>query len=72
MSGLTDAQVEEILQDHARLSGRVEDPQLAAVETAIFLEDAYDLVLTDDDIDPEVLGSVAGLRALVARRTGTG
>jgi hypothetical protein len=52
--------------------GRVEDPQLAAVETAIFLEDAFDLVLTDDDIDPAVLGSVAGLRALVARRTGNG
>ena len=46
------------------------DPDLQAVSAAIFLEDACDVVLTDEEIDVRVIGTPAGMRRVVeqARR----
>lgn len=35
---------------------RPDDAELAAIEAAIFIEDAFGVALTDDDLGPERLG----------------
>lgn len=46
------------------------DPQLEAVRTAIMLEDVADVVLADDQIDPDVLADEARATALVRNLRG--
>ena len=43
------------------------DPELEAIRTAILLEDSLGIVLTDDDIAPDVLGYPASVARLLAR-----
>jgi hypothetical protein len=58
-------QVEKILTEYE--AGRIQpnESELAAVETAIFLEDAFGIVLTEDEIDPMLLGHPDAVRRLV-------
>jgi hypothetical protein len=46
------------------------DPELEAVKAAILLEEAFDITLTDADIDPTLLGSALGVRSIVTRHGG--
>jgi hypothetical protein len=48
--------VAQVLRDAEGLRDPDADPELEAVRTAILLEDSLGIVLTDDDIDPGVLG----------------
>lgn len=41
------------------------DPQLEAVRAAILIEEVADVVLTDDQIDPNVLADEAAMAAVV-------
>lgn len=56
---------DEILEEYERLRNPQGDPVLEAVRTAVFVEDVFGIVLTDDQITPTVLGDPASLRALV-------
>ena len=64
--------VEEILAEHGELRDATDDPELDALRTAIFLEDVFGIVLTDAEIDPAQLGSLEGMRELLARRSEAG
>lgn len=48
------------------------DPQLAALRTAILLEDVLGIVLADEDLDDEQLGTVSAVRLTLAKYLGTG
>ncbi len=62
-----DEQVERALAEYARLRDPAGDPRLEAVKAAIFLEDVFDVVLREDQIDPDQLGTAEGMRAALAR-----
>lgn len=62
-----DEQVDRALAEYARLRDPAGDRQLEAVKAAIFLEDVFDVVLREDEIDPDRLGTAEGMRAVLAR-----
>jgi hypothetical protein len=62
-----DEQVERALTEYARLRDPAGDRHLEAVKAAIFLEDVFDVVLREDEIDPDQLGTAEGMRAVIAR-----
>jgi hypothetical protein len=64
--------VEDALRCYERIRDPQGDPELEAVKAAIFLEDVFGLVVTDDDLDPAVLGSPGGLESVLARHGGRG
>ena len=45
---------------------RTADPELEAVRAAILVEDVFDVVLSDAEIDAVVLGDARAVAALVA------
>ena len=59
--------VERVLQDFEALRRPDTDPELEAVRLAILLEDVFDIVLPDAEIDPAVLADFSTVIALVAR-----
>jgi len=63
--------VEQVLRDYDALHRPDADPELEAVRAAILVEDVFDVVLSDTEIDPAVLGDPSAVAALVARRRGT-
>ena len=65
---LEPGRVEEILRELEQLREPDLDPQLDAVRTALTLEAILGITLTDDEIDPAVLGDAASVTELVARR----
>jgi hypothetical protein len=60
--------VAQVLRESEVLRDPDADPDLEAVRTAILLEDSLGIVLTDDDITPEILGDPAATASLVERR----
>jgi hypothetical protein len=56
--------VAQVLRDAEALREPDADPDLEAVRTAILLEDSLGIVLTDEDIDPRVLGDPAAVARL--------
>lgn len=46
------------------------DPDLEAVRTAVFVEDAFGIRLADDEIDPQLLADPEALLSLVRRHRG--
>jgi serine acetyltransferase len=64
--------VDRAVAEYAALRDPAGDPELEAVKAAIFLEDAFDVVLSDAEIDLEVIGTPEGMRRVVehaARRS---
>lgn len=59
--------IDRVLAEYARLRAPDGDRQLEAVKAAIFLEDAFDVVLTEEQIDPDLLGTAEGMREVLAR-----
>ncbi|MDN5851263.1 MAG: hypothetical protein L0K86_00190 [Actinomycetia bacterium] len=59
--------IEQVLREHDALRVPESDPDLAAVSTAILIEDIFGLVLSDAEIDPTVLADRSAVTALVAR-----
>lgn len=64
--------VERALEEYARLRDPQGDRHLEAVKAAIFLEDVFHVVLRDEDIDPDLLGTAEGMRSVLARSGQTG
>jgi serine O-acetyltransferase len=62
-----DEQVDRALAEYARLRDPAGDRHLEAVKAAIFLEDVFDVVLREEEIDPDRLGTAEGMRAVLTR-----
>jgi hypothetical protein len=62
--------VEQILRDYQALRCPDADAGLEAVRAAILVEDVFDVVLSDTDIDPSVFADPSAVAALVARLRG--
>ena len=62
--------VEQILRDYVALCSPDTDPGLEAVRVAILVEDVFDVVLPDAEIEPAVLADVSAVAALVTRLRG--
>jgi hypothetical protein len=62
--------VEQVLRDYEALRCRDADAVLEAVRAAILVEDVFDVVLSDAEIDPAVLADASAVTALVARLRG--
>jgi hypothetical protein len=58
--------VEQVLRDYHALRSPETDPELEAVRVAILVEDVFDVVLSDAEIDAAVLGDARAVAALVA------
>jgi len=58
--------VEQLLRDYHALRNPETDPELEAVRAAILVEDVFDVVLSDAEIDATVLGDASAVAALVA------
>lgn len=63
---------QQILRDYEACRSPERDPDLEAVHAAIFLEDVFDVVLSDADIDPAVLADADGMARVVARHRRAG
>ena len=55
----------EAVEAFSQRADAVVDPALGRLATAIYVEDTFAITLTDDDI--ELLGTLAGLRTVLAR-----
>jgi hypothetical protein len=66
---MTGAAVERILRECELLRDGDEDSVLTAVRIAIVLEDVFGIVLTDAEIQPEVMDDPDAVRAVLARST---
>lgn len=62
-----DAHLDRALAEYARLRDPDGDRQLEAVKAAIFLEDVFHVVLREEQIDPDLLGTAEGMRAVLAQ-----
>jgi hypothetical protein len=62
--------VEQVLADYAAWHRCDADPELAAVHTAILIEDVFGVTLSDAEINPAVLAGASAVAALVARLQG--
>lgn len=58
--------VEQVLRDYHALRSPDSNPELEAVRAAILVEDVFDVVLSDAEIDAVVLGDARAVAALVA------
>ena len=65
------AHVDRALAEYARLRDPAGDRHLEAVKAAIFLEDVFHVVLREEQIDPDLLGTAEGMRAALSRAGGT-
>ncbi|MBD3923141.1 serine acetyltransferase [Nocardioides cavernae] len=65
------AHVDRALAEYARLRDPSGDRHLEAVKAAIFLEDVFHVVLREEQIDPDLLGTAEGMRAVLARAGGS-
>jgi hypothetical protein len=59
--------IEQILRDYGALRLPDTDPELEAVRAAILIEDVFDVVLPDAEIDPAMLADPSAVTALITR-----
>jgi hypothetical protein len=69
---VTPAQAEQVLREYETVRNPAGDPELEAVKAAVFLEDVFGVTLDEAEIDPGLLGSEAGMRAVLGRRRSPG
>ena len=60
----------DVIDEYLSWSVPEPDAELAAVRTAIFLEEVYGVTLSEGEIDPEVLGTPQTIKALLVRKLG--
>lgn len=65
---MTNEWVDKALDDFAKSHASSGDATLDAVQTAIFLEDVFEVVLSDAEINVQNLGSPEAVRRMLARR----
>lgn len=58
-------QLDRLLAEFAHQRTATGDADLDALRTAILVEDTFGIVLSDEQLDPSVLGDPAALRALL-------
>jgi hypothetical protein len=63
---------ERVLREYQAMRDPAGDPALEAVKAAVFLEDVFGITLSETEIDPELLGTEAGMRAVLRRRRSPG
>ncbi len=63
-------EVDRILIEWEAVRDRTVDADLQAIEAALFLEDTFDVVVSDNDIDHLTLGTLGDLRAVLALHRG--
>lgn len=61
---------EQALRNYAALRSPDTDPELEAVRIAILVEDLFDVVLSDAEIELAMLADASAVTALVARLRG--
>jgi hypothetical protein len=59
---------DQVLQEYEVIRDPAGDPGREAVKAAIFIEDVFGITLSDAEIEPEALGTLVAMRALIARR----
>jgi hypothetical protein len=69
---MTPSHAEGVLREYQALRDPAGDPDLEAVKAAVFLEDVFGITLSETEIDPELLGTEAGMRAVLRRRRSPG
>jgi len=69
---VTSAAVDRILRERAFLRNATEDPELQALQTAIFIEDVFGVTLADEQFGSNLLDDPAAIRVLLARSTSLG
>jgi hypothetical protein len=67
---MTPEQVDRILGEYDFTQDLSVDSELEAVRAAVFIEDVFNIRLTDAEIDPALLGSAETMRTLVLRKLG--
>jgi hypothetical protein len=63
--------VQQVLRDYEALRRPDTDPELEALRAAILIEDVFDVVLSDAEIEPDTFADASAVAALVARLRGT-
>jgi acyl carrier protein len=61
-------EVSKRIDEYAETRGERFDDPLDLVEAALFVEDVFGITLTDDDMSPERLGTIARVKQLVLER----
>lgn len=62
------AAIEDVLREYASFVAPIgEDPELTALRTAILIEDACGVTLTDEQLNPSFLTDPGALRTFLAR-----
>ena len=62
--------VEQVLRDYEASRRSDADPELEAVRAAILIEDVFDVVLSDAEINPTLFADASAAAVLIARRRG--
>ena len=62
--------IDQVLRDYAALRRPDADPELEALRAAILVEDVFDVVLPDAEIDPAALADGPAVADLLARLRG--
>lgn len=57
--------IDRLITEFAHLADPKMEPALEAVRMAILLEDVVGISLTDDQIDPAIMGDPAAIRSLL-------
>lgn len=66
-----DRTLERVLAEAAWVPSEEADPDLAALQIAILLEDALGITLTDSEIDTTRLSTPEGIRSLIRSHRGS-
>lgn len=61
-------EAKRLLEDFGALPARPADPELVAIEAALFVEQTFGIEIPDSEISPERLGSQDAVERYVAER----
>ncbi len=64
------SRIDALLSDYSASATVLSDPELRAVESAMFVEECFKLGLSDDEISPINLSKPEDLRNFVYKRMG--
>lgn len=64
----SDERADGLIEEFFRLNRKYDDVELQLVEAAMFVEDAFDLRITDDDLCRDALGTEEAMKRLVRAR----
>jgi hypothetical protein len=65
---MTMKEQENLLSDYFRISISSRDPLLTAIGAALFIEQTFDIDISDSEISEENLGSLEAARKLILAR----